>query len=55
MNYSFIVKPKIIKFENKHIDGYITVGKNYKTLINKLTSFGYKIKDVNDEDTTVEL
>lgn len=55
MNYNFEIKPKIIMFEHKHIDGLFTVGIKYNELSNKLLSLGYKKINQNGEDTTFEL
>jgi FkbM family methyltransferase len=50
MNYSFVVKPRQILFEYKHMDGLLTVGQNYIELSNKLLSLGYTNMGHNDED-----
>jgi FkbM family methyltransferase len=55
MNYNFEIKPKIIMFEHKHMDGLFTIGIKYDELSNKLLSLGYKKIGQNDEDTTFRL
>lgn len=50
-----LVKPKHIIFENKHTDGCLQRGKNYKELIKHFVSNGYKIVEENSEDTHIEL
>ncbi len=55
MSYSFVIKPKKILFEHKHIDGCFKIGKRYESLINKLKSLNYKFKYQNQEDTMFEL
>lgn len=44
-------KPKFIKFENMHMDGYKTKGDKYKKLIKHLTNYNYKIIYEGEEDT----
>jgi len=55
MNYSFNIKPNKILFEHKHMDGFLTVGKKYESLKNKLKSVGYIFKYNDTEDTMFEL
>jgi FkbM family methyltransferase len=55
MNYNFEVKPKLIAFEHKHMDGYCNVGIKYIEISKKLLSLGYKIVYKNLEDTIFEL
>ena len=55
MNYSFIIKPKQVLFEHKHIDGFVTVGEKYVELSNKLLSLGYNKKYQIGEDSMFEL
>ena len=55
MNYSFIIKPLQILFENKHMDGLFTKGKKYDELANKLILLGYIKEYENDEDTMFRL
>lgn len=55
MNYSFKIKPRQILFENKHMDGLLLRGYNYKMLSDRLESLGYTKKYENDEDTMYEL
>ena len=55
MNYSFIIKPLQILFENKHMDGLFTKGKKYDELTNKLILLGYIKEFENDEDTMFRL
>lgn len=55
MNYSFIIKPRQVLFEHKHIDGLNKVGAKYVELSNKLLGLGYRKKFQNSEDTMFEL
>jgi FkbM family methyltransferase len=55
MNYNFEIKPKMIMFEHKHMDGLFTVGIKYIELSNKLLSLGYIKIGQNSEDTTFQL
>jgi len=55
MNYDFIIKPKKLIFEHKHMDGVFNVGVNYTELSNRLISLGYKKIHENAEDSTFEL
>jgi FkbM family methyltransferase len=55
MDYNFEVKPKQIMFEHMHMDGLLTVGIKYKTLINRLVSLGYTMIHQNYVDTTFQL
>jgi FkbM family methyltransferase len=55
MNYNFEIKPTIIMFEHKHMDGLFTKGTKYDELSNKLVSLGYTQIGQNDEDTTFRL
>jgi len=41
MNYSFVIKPRQILFEYKHMDGVLTVGQKYVELSNRLQLLGY--------------
>jgi FkbM family methyltransferase len=51
-----LLKPKTIKFEHKHMEGTNTVvGENYSRLMEKLTTNGYHVVSVDDEDTVVSL
>lgn len=51
-SYSFVIKPKYILFEHKHMDGTFIVGMNYRRLIKKLKSLGY-IWDYKSSDDTM--
>ena len=55
MSYNFNIKPQKITFEKKHMGGTFKTGKNYITLINKLTSLDYSIHSSNTEDITMIL
>lgn len=55
MNYDFIIKPKKILFEHKHMDGFLKVGKKYSILVRRLFSLGYMIKSKDTEDTMMIL
>ena len=55
MDYDFVIKPKKIIFEHKHMDGLFQIGIKYIELSNKLLSLGYKKTQQNSEDTTFEL
>jgi hypothetical protein len=55
MNYSFIIKPRKVLFEHKHMDGIFRIGERYEELSNKLLSYGYKKIYQNSEDTMFEL
>jgi FkbM family methyltransferase len=55
MNYSFIIKPKQILFEYKHIDGTFRIGEKCFELIKKLLLLGYNKKYQNNEDMMFEL
>ena len=55
MDYNFEIKPNMIMFEHKHMDGLFTVGIKYIELSNKLLSLGYKKIGQNSEDTTFQL
>ena len=55
MDYDFVIKPKKIMFEHKHMDGLFQIGIKYIELSNKLLSLGYKKIQQNSEDTTFEL
>lgn len=55
MNYSFIVKPKKIMFEHKHMDGFFQHGEKYEKLVSILEKKGYKIVEKGEEDTVMEL
>lgn len=55
MNYNFEIKPKLIIFEHKHMDGLFKVGIKYNELTNKLLSLGYIKIQQNGEDTTFQL
>jgi FkbM family methyltransferase len=50
-----VLKPKVIRFENRHMDGVISRGKRYEYLLNHLTSYGYKKIFEDQMDTEVEL
>lgn len=51
-----ILKPKQIKFEHKHMEGSNKpIGDKYNSLISRLESYGYQIKEKNAEDTVVAL
>jgi FkbM family methyltransferase len=54
MDYNFEIKPNMIMFEHKHMDGLFTVGIKYIELSNKLLSLGYKKIGQNSEDTTFQ-
>jgi FkbM family methyltransferase len=55
MNYSFIIKPFQILFENSHMDGTLRRGKNYFELCNKLLFMGYTKIYEDNFDTKFEL
>ena len=55
MHYDYAIKPKCILFEHKHMDGLLTVGKNYVLLSNKLFSMGYHKIYQNTEDSLFEI
>jgi hypothetical protein len=50
-----ILKPKKIRFENKHMDGVHVRGEKYVKLINHFELRGYTKTDENDEDTVLTL
>ncbi len=50
MNYSFIIKPRQILFEYKHMDGLLTVGQKYDELSNRLMLLGYTKTFSDTED-----
>jgi hypothetical protein len=50
MNYSFVIKPRQILFEYKHMDGRLTVGQKYDELSNRLRLLGYMKTFSDDED-----
>jgi FkbM family methyltransferase len=54
-DYNFLVKPKKIMFEHKHIDGTFTVGEKYIDLITLLKNKNYEIVHQDTEDTTLIL
>ena len=54
MNYSFIVKPKKIMFEHKHMDGFFHHGEKYEKLVSILEKKGYKVVEKGEEDTIME-
>lgn len=53
MNFDFLVKPKKITFEHKHMDGVKQCGKRYQTLLKKLYNKNYKLLSKTKEDTTL--
>jgi FkbM family methyltransferase len=55
MHYNFVIKPKKIMFEYKHMDGLFKVGNKYIELVNRLISLGYKMTLQNEEDAVFEL
>jgi FkbM family methyltransferase len=55
MNYSFVIKPRQVLFEHKHMDGLFTIGDKYNELSNRLSSLGYIKIYQNTEDTMFEL
>jgi len=55
MSYDFIIKPKYIMFEYKHIDGCFKVGEKLDILLNKLFLLNYKIINKDTEDITLKL
>ena len=55
INFDFIIKPRKILFEHKHMDGIFSVGVKYENLTNYLKSHGYKYKYRTNEDTMFEL
>ena len=55
MDYSFIIKPFQILFENSHTDGTFIRCKNYFELCNKLLSMGYTKIYEDNFDTKFEL
>ena len=55
MDYNFKIKPKIIMFEHKHMDGLFNIGIKYTELSNKLLSLGYTKTAQGGEDTTFHL
>jgi hypothetical protein len=44
-----------IVFENMHLTSYHNSGKNYDTLLQYLSKYGYKILDENKSDTIVTI
>jgi len=54
-SFNFIIKPKFIKFENKHIDGVNKKGIKYLNLLEFLFDKNYKVIDNNNFDTLLEL
>jgi FkbM family methyltransferase len=50
-----VLKPKVIEFENSHMDGTFIRGKKYTELLNHLLANGYTIVKENEYDTTVKL
>ena len=50
-----ILKPNTITFENQYIDGIAGKGVKYYDLLKTLKSFGYRVVEEDDEDTTVSL
>jgi FkbM family methyltransferase len=52
MNYSFVIKPRQILFEYKHMDGLLTVGQKYVELSNRLVLLGY-IKTFSDTEDSL--
>ena len=55
MAYSFIVKPRQVLFEHKHIDGPFTTTIKYQGLSNKLLLLGYNKIYQDSEDTLFSL
>jgi FkbM family methyltransferase len=55
MNYNFEIKPNLIIFEHKHMDGLFKTGIKYAELLNKLGYLGYKLIEQNSEDTILKL
>jgi FkbM family methyltransferase len=55
MGYHFEIKPNIIVFEHRHMDGLHTVGMKYMELSNKLLSLGYKKIAQKVDDTIFQL
>jgi FkbM family methyltransferase len=55
MNYSFTIKPQILQFEHKHMDGVYKTGEKYFELTNRLLSLGYKLTRQDTEDSVFEL
>lgn len=55
MNYSFIIKPKHVLFEHKHMDGLCMVGNKYIELSNKLFLLGYDKIFQKEEDSMFTL
>ena len=51
MNYSFVIKPRQILFEYKHMDGLLTVGQKYVELSNRLVLLGYTKTFSDTEDS----
>jgi FkbM family methyltransferase len=50
-----ILKPKKIRFENKHMDGVHVRGEKYEKLLKHYELRGYTKTDENDEDTVLTL
>ena len=50
-----LVKPKRIRFENKHMDGIFTRGIKYETLMNYFAAHGYVKVTEDHEDTLLAL
>lgn len=50
-----IIKPRVITFENKHMDGTFVKGEKYNILMNRFISNGYKKLEEDTENTTVIL
>lgn len=54
-SYSFRVKPKIVIFEHKHMDGFMRTSTLYEKLCKKLEGLGYKKVSMGAEDTVFRL
>ena len=55
MAYSFSIKPTIVIFEHKHMDGFVTTGKRYSELVDRLNGFGYKLVVKGGDDSIFRL
>ena len=54
-SYSFRVKPHLVIFEHKHMDGFTITGPKYEKLCKKLVGQGYTKVSMGNDDTVFRL
>ena len=54
MDFNFKIKPKIIQFEHKHMDGIFKVGDKHRKFLEYFKSKGYIVHGTTKEDTILK-